>query len=88
MDTSMVIAICGFAVVCGAVSMKIAAGKDRNPSLWAIVGLVFNIPGLLAAVFVPPHVETSAAEGQAAKSGAEDRAGKAQSSHGAEAAVA
>jgi hypothetical protein len=88
MDTSMVIAICGFAVVSGAVSMKIAAGKDRNPSLWAIVGLVFNIPGLLAAVFMPPHHETSPAEALAEKSGAEDRAGASQSHRGAEAAVA
>lgn len=88
MDTTMVIAICGFAVVCGAVSMKIAVGKDRNPSLWAIVGLVFNIPGLLVAVFVPPHVERSAGEERAAKSAAGARAEKSSSSHGAKAAVA
>jgi hypothetical protein len=61
----MIVAICGFAIICGAVSMKIAAGKQRNPSLWAIVGLTFNIPGLLVVALVPAHVEKPRVEAPA-----------------------
>lgn len=53
MDAVMIVAVVGFAVLCGAVSLKIAAGKGRSPVLWGLVGLVFNLPGLLVAVVVP-----------------------------------
>lgn len=57
MDVMMVLAICGFAVICGGVGMRIAAGKQRSPLLWALVGLVFNVVGLLVLVVMPQHRE-------------------------------
>jgi len=56
MDGMMVVAICGCAVVCAGVSMKIAAGRGRNPLLWGAVGLVFNLPGLAVTLFLPKRV--------------------------------
>jgi hypothetical protein len=58
----MIVAICGFAVLCGAVNMKIAAGKQRDPLLWALVGLLFNVVGLLVAIVMPRHQEKPAPE--------------------------
>lgn len=79
MDVMMIVAIVGFAVLCGAVSMKIAAGKGRNPIVWGAVGLVLNLPGLLIVLVVPRHNERRAAaqDRRPAGSGAEPRGAKA-----------
>jgi hypothetical protein len=66
----MIVAICGFAVLCGAVNIKIAAGKQRDPLLWALVGLVFNVVGLLVAIVVPRHREKPAPEMRTERSAA------------------
>ncbi|GEM_PF-2887874 len=82
MDIVLIVAIVGFAVLCGAVSMKIAAGKGRNPIVWGAVGLVVNLPGLLIVVVVPRHDQRRAV--------VQDRrpAGSSADSRGAKAAMA
>jgi hypothetical protein len=55
MDAMMIVAVCLFALLSGAVSWKIASGKSRRAWLWTIVGIVFNLPGMMLAAFVPVH---------------------------------
>lgn len=57
MDVLMIIAIVGFAVLCGGVSTKIAAGKGRNPLAWGTAGLVLNLLGLLIVIVVPSRAD-------------------------------
>ena len=55
MDVMMIIAVAGFALLCCAVSIRIAAGKQRSPLLWGLVELLFNLVGLLVIVMLPRH---------------------------------
>jgi len=79
MDVVLIVAIVGFAVLCGAVSMKIAAGKGRNPVVWGAIGLILNLPGLLIVVVVPSHDERRAVpqDRRHAGGGADPRGAKA-----------
>ena len=81
MDVLMIVAIGGFAVLCGVVSMKIAAGKGRSPFVWGLTGLVLNLAGLLIVLVVP-----RAGERRAGLS-VERRTGDAGKPYGAKAAT-
>lgn len=84
MDAVMIVAVVGFAALCGAVSFKIAAGKGRNPLLWGLVGLVFNLLGMLVVVVVP-RTHTARAASQPARPAV---SGTGQRAHPAKAAIA
>ena len=55
MDAMMIVAVCLFALLSGAVSWKIASGKSRRVWLWTAVGAVLNVPGMMLAAFMPVH---------------------------------
>ena len=53
MDATMVLAVCGFALLSGTASWKMAAGKSRRVWLWTSVGALFNLPGMMLVAFLP-----------------------------------
>jgi len=53
MDAMMIVAVCLFALLSGAVSWKIAGGKSRRVWLWTSVGALFNLPGMMLVAFLP-----------------------------------
>jgi uncharacterized membrane protein len=55
MDATMVLAVCGFALLSGTASWKMAAGKSRRVWLWAALGAILNVPGMLLIAFLPVH---------------------------------
>jgi hypothetical protein len=55
MNATMVVALSGFAAVSGIASWQMAVGKSRRIWLWTSVGLIFNVPGMLAVAFLPSH---------------------------------
>jgi hypothetical protein len=57
MDATMVLAVCGFALLSGTASWKMAAGKSRRVWLWTTLGTIFNVPGMLLVAFLPVHRE-------------------------------
>jgi hypothetical protein len=61
MDALMIIGICGWAVLSGFASYKMAAGKSRSIRLWTSIGLLFNVPGMLLVAFLPVNEQKSAA---------------------------
>lgn len=52
----MIVAVGGFALLSGAVSWKMAAGKSRRVWLWTTVGMLFNVPGMLVVAALPVHL--------------------------------
>jgi len=56
MDAMMIVAVGGFALLSGAASWKMAAGKSRRVWLWATVGMLFNVPGMLVVAALPVHL--------------------------------
>ena len=64
MDAMMIVAVCGFALLSAAASWKMAEGKSRRAWLWAAIGLVLNVPGMLTVAVLPvfqPHERRSSA---------------------------
>jgi hypothetical protein len=61
MDATMVLAVCGFALLSGTASWKMAVGKSRRVWLWTAVGTLFNLPGMLLVAFLPVHSSREAA---------------------------
>ena len=64
MDAMMIVAVCGFALLSAAASWKMAVGKSRRAWLWAAIGLVLNVPGMLTVAVLPvfqPHEQRSPA---------------------------
>lgn len=57
----MITGICGWAVLSGFTSYKMALGKSRSVRLWTSVGLLFNLPGMLLVAFLPVKEERAAA---------------------------
>jgi hypothetical protein len=57
MDATMVLAVCGFALLSGTASWKMAAGKSRRVWLWTTLGTIFSVPGMLLVAFLPVHRE-------------------------------
>jgi hypothetical protein len=57
MDATMVLAVCGFALLSGTASWKMAAGKSRRVWLWTTLGIVFSVPGMLLVALLPVHRE-------------------------------
>ena len=55
MDATMIVAVCLFALLSGAVSLKMAYGKSRRVWLWTTVGTVFNLPGMMLVAFLPVY---------------------------------
>jgi hypothetical protein len=55
MDAMMIVAVCLFALLSGAVSCKIASGKSRRVWLWTTIGALFNLPGMMLVAFLPVH---------------------------------
>jgi hypothetical protein len=53
MDALMITGICGWAVLSGLTSYKMALGKSRSIRLWTSIGLLFNVPGMLLVAFLP-----------------------------------
>ena len=53
MDATMVLAVCGLALLSGTASWKMAAGKSRRVWLWTAVGTILNVPGMLLVAFLP-----------------------------------
>jgi hypothetical protein len=53
MDATMVLAVCGLALLSGTASWKIAAGKSRRVWLWTALGTILNVPGMLLVAFLP-----------------------------------
>ena len=52
----MIVAVGGFALLSEAASWKMAAGKSRRVWLWATVGMLFNVPGMLVVAALPVHL--------------------------------
>jgi hypothetical protein len=57
MDATMVLAVCGLALLSGTASWKMAAGKSRRAWLWSAFGTILNVPGMLLVAFLPVHRE-------------------------------
>ena len=55
MDATMVLAVCGLALLSGTASWKMAAGKSRRVWLWTALGAILNVPGMLLVAFLPVH---------------------------------
>jgi uncharacterized membrane protein len=55
MDATMVMAVCGLALLSGTASWKMAAGKSRRVWLWVAIGTILNVPGMLLVAFMPVH---------------------------------
>ena len=56
----MITGICGWAVLSGLTSYKMALGKSRSIRLWTSIGLLFNVPGMLVVAFLPVKKERAA----------------------------
>jgi hypothetical protein len=55
MDATMVLAVCGLALLSGTASWKMAVGKSRRVWLWTALGTILNVPGMLLVAFLPVH---------------------------------
>jgi hypothetical protein len=55
MDVAMILAICGLAVVCAGVTVKIALGKGRNPVIWGVFGLLLSLVSLVVVTVLPAN---------------------------------
>lgn len=55
MDATMVLAVCGLALLSGTASWKMAVGKSRRVWLWTALGTILNVPGMLLVAFLPAH---------------------------------
>jgi hypothetical protein len=49
----MILAICGLALVCAGVAVRIALGKGRNPVLWGVFGLLLSLVSLVVVTVLP-----------------------------------
>ena len=61
MDATMIMALCGFALLSGTASWRMAIGKSRRIWLWTAVGVLANVPGMLLLVILPVHRPPEAA---------------------------